>query len=96
MNKQGFVYFMSNKKRGIIYIGVTSILPKRVYEHKSGEMEGFTKRYNLKILVYSEEFDDIETAILYEKKLKNLHRNKKIDIVERMNPEWKVLYESIV
>ena len=95
MIKIGYVYFMSNKKDGVIYIGVTSNLIKRVYEHKTEAVEGFTKKYNLKNLVYFEVFDDIETAILYEKKLKNVSRAKKIEIIERVNLEWKDLYEEI-
>ena len=86
---------MSNKKGGVIYIGVTSNLIKRGYEHKTEATEGFTKKYKLKSLVYYEMFDDIETAILYEKKLKNISRAKKIEIIERMNPEWKDLYAEI-
>ncbi len=95
MSKTGYVYFMSNKKDGVIYIGVTSDLIKRVYEHKAGAVEGFTKKYNLKNLVYFEVFEDIETAILYEKKLKNVHRKKKIGIIEKLNPQWNDLYEEI-
>lgn len=95
MEKVGYVYFMSNKKDGVIYIGVASHLVKRVYEHKVGAVEGFTKKYNLKNLVYYEVFDSIETAILYEKKLKNVTRAKKIAIIERSNLEWKDLYEEI-
>ena len=86
---------MSNKKDGVIYIGVTSNLIKRVYEHRVEAVEGFTKKYNLKKLVYFEVFDDIETAIIYEKKLKNIGRAKKIAIIERTNKEWKDLYEEI-
>lgn len=95
MAKNGYLYCMSNKKRGVIYIGVTSNLLKRIYEHREGLADGFTKRYNLKILVYYEVHDAIETAILYEKKLKNIGRSKKIEIIERMNPQWMDLYESI-
>ena len=95
MRKNGYIYFMSNKKDGVIYIGVTSNLIKRVYEHRVEAVEGFTKKYNLKKLVYFEVFDDIETAIIYEKKLKNIGRAKKIAIIERTNKEWKDLYEEI-
>lgn len=86
---------MSNKKRGIIYIGVTSNLIKRGYEHRTEAVEGFTKKYKLKNLVYFEVYDDIGTAILYEKKLKNISRAKKIEIIEHINPEWNDLYEEI-
>lgn len=96
MSKAGFVYCMSNRKRGVIYIGVTSDIIKRSWEHREGVVEGFTKRYNLKMLVYYEIHGDIETAIAYEKKLKNLHRDKKIEIIERMNSEWNDLYPSLI
>jgi putative endonuclease len=96
MAEGGFVYIMSNRKDGTLYIGVTSDLVKRIWEHKEGVVAGFTKRYNLHTLVYYEAHGDIETAILYEKKLKNLHRRKKIKIIERMNPEWRDLYAGII
>ena len=87
---------MANKKNGTIYTGVTSNLIKRIYEHKTKIIEGFTKRYNLTKLVYYEVHEDIETAILYEKKLKHLRRSKKIAVIERNNPEWKDLYAEIL
>jgi putative endonuclease len=96
MQKGGFVYCMSNRKRGVIYTGVTANLIRRGWEHKEAIVPGFTKRYNLKLLVYYEIHGDIETAIAYEKKIKNLHRDKKIQIIERMNPEWIDLYPSLV
>jgi putative endonuclease len=96
MDGAGFVYFMSKRKDGVIYTGVTSDLIKRVFEHKQGVVEGFTKKYNAKHLVFFEDCGSIETAIAQEKKLKNLHRAKKIEIIERANPEWKDLYESIL
>lgn len=96
MEKRGYVYFLSNRKRGVIYIGVTSNLVKRTHEHKSDSVAGFTKRYRLKHLVYYEAYDDIGIAIATEKKLKNLSRNKKIEIIERLNPEWKDLYKELV
>lgn len=88
--KGGFVYIMTNKKRGVLYIGVTSWLQKRTWEHNNtgSKTKSFVKRYNLTKLVYFEQFEDIQTAILYEKKFKNLSRAKKIEIIERINPEW--------
>ena len=91
-----YVYFLSNAIDGVIYIGVTSNLVKRIYEHKSEVVNGFAKRYNLKRLVYYEVYNDIETAIAYEKKLKHLRRAKKVSIIERNNPEWNDLYETIL
>jgi putative endonuclease len=81
--KQSYVYMMSNRKNGTIYIGVTSDLIKRVYEHKNKVTGGFTKRYNLDKLVYFEIFDDIETAIKREKRLKFYQRQWKIDLIEK-------------
>lgn len=94
--KAGYVYFMSNRKGGVIYIGVTSDLIKRIYEHRNGLVEGFTTRYQAKRLVYFECYESVEMAIAYEKKLKHLKRAKKIEIIERMNPNWLDLYEAIL
>lgn len=91
----GFVYIMTDKKRGTLYIGVTSELIKRTYEHKNGITKGFTSKYNLKKLVYYESFDEIGSAIEYEKKLKNWRRDWKINLIERDNPHWENLYEAV-
>lgn len=87
---------MSNKQDGVLYIGVTSDIVKRVYEHKNGFVDGFTKQYNLKNLVYYEIYDDIEEAIKREKQLKNWHREWKIELVNKQNSNWEDLYESIL
>jgi putative endonuclease len=94
--KKGFMYIMSNKQDGVLYIGVTSDIVKRVYEHKNNFVDGFTKLYNLKNLVYYEVYDDIEEAIKREKQLKNWHRDWKIELVNKQNPQWNDLYESIL
>ncbi len=94
--KQSFVYIMSNKFYGTLYVGVTSDIVKRIYEHKNNLVDGFTKRYNLKNLVYYEIFDDIENAIKREKQLKNWHRDWKINLINDFNKEWKDLYENIL
>jgi len=94
--KQGFVYIMSNKPKGTLYIGVTSNIIKRIYEHKNNFFEGFTSQYQLKNLVYYEIFDSIEEAIKREKQLKNWHREWKIELVSKKNPHWEDLYESIL
>ena len=96
MEKYGYVYFMSNKRGGVIYIGVTSSLVQRVYQHREGLVEGFTNKYNLKHLVFFEIHESIAGAIEAEKKLKNLSRQKKISFIERDNPEWRDLYETIL
>ena len=87
---------MSNKKNGMIYIGFTVDIVKRGSEHRNKLLDGFTKRYNLVKLVWFECHDTIEKAVFMEKKLKNLHRNKKIEIIERDNQEWQDLYPALV
>lgn len=87
---------MANKENGTIYIGVTSNLIKRAYEHKNKICEGFTKKYELNKLVYYEVFDEIMTAIEREKQLKKWNREWKLNLIEKENPNWDDLYESIL
>ncbi len=89
------VYIMANKPNGTLYIGVTSNLMQRVWEHKNNFVEGFTKRYNIHHLVYFEQHDDMVSAITREKRLKKWNRSWKIRIIEKQNPEWKDLYDSL-
>lgn len=93
--KKYFVYIMTNKNNTVLYTGVTNNLVKRVYEHKEKLIEGFTSRYNVNKLVYFEETGNIEDAIKREKQIKAGSRQKKIDLINSMNPEWKDLYEDI-
>jgi putative endonuclease len=93
--KQPAVYIMTNKRNGTLYVGVTSDLLKRVYEHRTGTIPGFTSRYGCKLLVYYEMFDDMADAIAWEKKLKSGSRKKKIMLIEQMNPDWQDLYDNI-
>ena len=86
---------MAKGRNSTFYVGVTSDLPKRVWEHKNGVVEGFTKEYDIKTLVYYEVFDDAENAFKREKRLKKWNRTWKMRVVEEMNPEWEDLYESI-
>ena len=86
----------ASSRRGTLYIGVTSDLVKRVYEHKQDLVEGFTKRYRVHTLVYYELFEDMSQAIGREKQLKKWQRAWKIELIERMNPEWRDLYADIV
>lgn len=86
---------LTNKPDGTLYIGVTSDLLKRVWEHKSDVTEGFTKKYNLHKLVWYEVFDDIENAIIKEKQMKEWQREWKVKRIVEFNPEWSDLYESI-
>lgn len=95
MNKQPCVYILASKKNGTIYIGVTSNLVKRVYEHKNGILGGFTKWYKVNLLVYYEIFDDMAEAIKREKVLKGWRRDRKIKLIESNNKKWNDLYDSL-
>lgn len=94
--KRPAVYIMSSKRNGTLYTGVTSDLPRRVYDHKSDSGQGFSAKYNCKMLVYYEVFDDMVNAITREKQIKGGSRGDKIKLIEGMNPEWKDLYGAIV
>ena len=91
MNKTCAVYIMTNYLETSLYIGVTSNLQKRVWEHKNEVVKGFTEKYNVNKLVYYELTDSIETAINREKQLKRWHREWKINLIKEMNPEFKDL-----
>jgi putative endonuclease len=92
VKNQYYIYILANKRNGTLYIGVTSNLVKRVYEHKNNIIEGFSKKYNIHKLVYYEITDDIESAIRREKQLKKWNRKWKINLIENSNPEWIDLY----
>lgn len=92
--KQFFVYVMASYRR-VLYIGVTSDLQKRVHEHREGLVDGFTKRYWVKLLVYWEEAPDAVSAIEREKQLKRWRRDKKLKLIESMNSEWRDLAGDI-
>jgi putative endonuclease len=96
MEKQFWVYIIANKKNGTLYTGVTSNLPKRIWEHKNRMVPGFTERYGIKNLVYYEGYSDPETAILREKRLKKWNRAWKLRLIEERNPNWKDLYAEIL
>jgi len=96
MNKQYYVYIITNKSNQVLYIGVTNNLVRRIYEHKNKLVEGFTKKYNLLKLVYYEVSINAESAITREKQLKNWHRGWKINLVSHFNPEWKDLSEDLL
>ena len=83
-----FVYILSNWDDSVLYIGVTGNLPRRLYEHQNGLVEGFTKKYNVHKLVYYENTNDVYSAISREKQLKKWSRTKKNDLIKRMNPDW--------
>jgi putative endonuclease len=92
----GWVYFMTNRRNGILYVGVTSNLPRRAFEHREGLVDGFTKRYGLKKLVYYEQFDDIRIAIQREKTIKHWPRAWKVRLIHSMNPNWNDLYDTLI
>jgi len=96
MNKCYYVYILSNKKNGTLYVGVTSDLKKRIFEHKNHFVEGFTTKYNIDLLIYYESFTTSLDAIAREKQLKWWKRKWKIDLIELNNPDWKDLYEEII
>lgn len=93
--KASFVYILTNKRNGTLYIGVTSDLGKRTWEHKEKKIEGFTKKYGLDRLVYYEVFENIEYAIRREKQLKEWKRIWKLDLIEKKNPLWNDLYDEV-
>ena len=90
-----YVYIITNKPKGVLYIGMTNNLTRRVYEHNQKIIEGFGKRYNLNKLVYVEEHGAPLDAITREKQLKNWHRDWKIELIESINPQWNDLYVLI-
>jgi len=94
--KKGYVYILTNTNNTVLYTGVTSDLAKRIYEHKSKMVQGFTKKYNLHKLVYYEAFEDIVNAIVREKQIKGWLRSKKISLIEGINANWADLYLTIV
>ncbi|PHR21666.1 MAG: endonuclease [Sphingopyxis sp.] len=96
MMKAGFVYIMASGRNGTIYIGSTSDLPKRVYEHREGLIEGFTKKHGCKLLVWFESYDDLQEARATEFRMKNWNRQWKLRRIERMNPDWNDLWDEIV
>ncbi len=93
--KKGYVYLLANKVNTVIYIGVTSNLAKRIWEHKKKLVEGFTKKYNVDKLVYYEIFELVVDAIKREKQIKGWVRKKKVDLVESLNPNWNDLYKNL-
>lgn len=94
-DKMFYVYILAKARNSTFYVGVTSDLAKRVWQHRNGVADGFTQKYGIKTLVYYEVFSDPENAILREKRLKKWNRTWKMRLIEKMNPEWKDLYDDI-
>ena len=95
MEKGGFVYIMASARNGTLYVGVTSDLVKRVWQHRAGLGDGFTKKYGCKTLVWFEQFGEIELAIRREKQMKEWRRLWKLRVIEEKNPEWNDLYPTL-
>ncbi|WP_409233809.1 GIY-YIG nuclease family protein [Novosphingobium sp. MMS21-SN21R] len=92
--KPGYVYILTNKPGGVLYIGVTSDLSTRVAQHRSQAVPGFTRDYNCERLVWCERFDDIEDARMFERRMKKWNRAWKVARIEERNPEWRDLFED--
>ena len=95
MNKQPCVYLLASKRNGTLYVGVASNLVKRVWEHKNHVVDGFTKEYQVDLLVWYEVHETMESAIQREKAIKEWQRAWKLKLIEQMNPDWKDLYDSV-
>jgi putative endonuclease len=93
--KEPCVYIMASRRNGTLYTGVTSNLPKRIYEHREGLVSGFSKSYGCKLLVWFEVHETMESAIAREKQIKAGSRTKKLALIEAVNPNWKDLYGSL-
>ncbi|HAV11423.1 MAG TPA: excinuclease ABC subunit C [Candidatus Moranbacteria bacterium] len=92
--KTYYVYIVTSKRNGTLYIGVTNDLIKRIWQHKNKSVEGFTKKYNVSNLVYYETTNDVQVALQREKQLKKWNRKWKLELIEKFNPEWKDLAEE--
>jgi putative endonuclease len=95
MQRSYFVYILASGRNGTLYVGVTNDIARRVYEHKQGITKGFTKKYDVRALVYFEMFDDIGRAISREKTIKGWPRRWKMNKIEEANPMWRDLYEEL-
>ena len=90
-----YVYILASQRNGTLYVGVTNDLIRRVYEHKNGLIEGFTKEYGVDKLVHYEQTSDIHSALTREKQIKKWNRDWKLELIEKQNPGWEDLYDSI-
>ena len=96
MNIQPAIYILTSRRNGTLYVGVTSDLVKRIWEHRNNMVEGFTNRYNVHRLVWYELHESMESAITREKQLKNWKRKWKLELIETSNPKWIDLFNTIV
>ncbi|MCF4098844.1 GIY-YIG nuclease family protein [Maritalea mediterranea] len=90
-----FVYIMASQRNGTLYVGVTNDLVRRVWEHRQGQVDGFTKQHGVKMLVHYEQHDNFESAITREKALKKWNRKWKLNLIEKGNPNWNDLYDEV-
>ncbi len=95
MSRIYHVYIMASDRNGTLYVGVSSDLARRVYEHRHGATGGFTRRYGVKRLVYMEHFDDVEYALQRERQIKKWNRSWKLELIEKANPQWLDLYDKL-
>ena len=95
MTKHPAVYILASRRNGTLYVGVTSDLRKRVWQHKNGELGGFTEKYGVHMLVYYETYVDMTEAIRREKQLKKWRRAWKVELIEKENPQWRDLWPEI-
>ncbi len=95
MRPPSYVYMLANRQQGTLYVGATTDLVGRTWQHKSGTIDGFTKQYGVDRLVYFEAFEDIAMAVLRERQIKKWNRDWKIRLIEENNPEWRDLYPEI-
>ncbi len=94
--KQGWAYIVTNKRNGTLYIGASSNLSQRIWQHREGIIEGFTKKYGLKMLVWYQHFDDLQDARRREVQMKEWQRAWKIELIEAANPDWHDLYFELL
>ena len=95
MNKSFYVYILTNRANTVLYTGITNNLIRRVYEHKEKLVKGFTNKYNVTKLVYYEALGNVTSAIEREKQIKSWSRNRKLELINKSNPDWKDLYNEI-
>ncbi len=95
MTRPGYVYIVASRRNGTIYLGVTSDLPQRIYQHRKGLADGFSKRYECRFLVWYAAFDDIQDARARELQMKKWKRAWKLQAIEEMNPDWRDLFVDI-
>jgi putative endonuclease len=96
MNKQPCVYLLASKKNGTLYVGVTSDLVQRVWQHKNKQASGFTEQHNVSRLVYFEQHQEMSAAIVREKHIKKWQRQWKVNLIEQANPDWEDLWPKIL